>query len=87
MLLPLFSDWPTDINNRLGCEKKDCNIFYFLGQGIYFHDVEAVTRAVVHRGGSELGEITVREVAGVGTITFVYLKDPEGNILEIQHWS
>jgi catechol-2,3-dioxygenase len=25
-------------------------------------------------------------VAGAGTITFVYLTDPEGNILELQRW-
>ncbi len=50
-------------------------------------DVAAVADAVLRHGGTELGEITVREVAGAGTITFVYLKDPEGNILEVQHWS
>jgi hypothetical protein len=25
-------------------------------------------------------------VAGAGTISFVYLTDPEGNILELQKW-
>jgi len=33
-----------------------------------------------------LGEISGKEVEGVGYITFVYAKDPEGNIIELQHW-
>jgi catechol-2,3-dioxygenase len=27
------------------------------------------------------------EVAGAGSITFAYLTDPEGNIVEVQRWS
>ena len=50
-------------------------------------DVEAVREAVVQNGGTERGEITTHEVAGKSTLTFVYVNDPEGNILEIQHWS
>ena len=50
-------------------------------------DVEAVCEAVVQNGCMERGEITTHEVAGKGTLTFVYVNDPEGNILEIQHWS
>lgn len=50
-------------------------------------DVAAVRTAVLQHGGGERGEITTHEIAGKGVITFVYLTDPEGNILEIQHWS
>lgn len=49
-------------------------------------DVEAVARAVFEHGGSAVGEITVREVPGVGVITFQYVADPEGNIVELQDW-
>jgi predicted enzyme related to lactoylglutathione lyase len=50
-------------------------------------DVAATLAQIEAHGGSALGEVTVREIEGVGTITFVYAADPEGNILEIQAWS
>jgi len=37
-------------------------------------------------GGSVLGQITEREIPNVGMLAFVYLRDPEGNIVEIQSW-
>ena len=35
--------------------------------------------------GEKLGKIVRREIPDVGAITFVYVTDPEGNIIEIQH--
>ena len=49
-------------------------------------DVEGTMQAVIAHGGSRLGEVVVRQIAGVGEITFTYALDPEGNILEIQSW-
>jgi predicted enzyme related to lactoylglutathione lyase len=52
-------------------------------------EVEDVTRAmsdVLRNGGTEVGEITSSQVEGVGMLTFVYLADPEGNIIELQAW-
>lgn len=37
-------------------------------------------------GGSKLGEISQATVEGVGTIDFIYITDPEDNIIELQHW-
>lgn len=50
-------------------------------------DVEAVAQAVLAAGGSAVGEIAHRDVPGVGRLTFRYLRDPEGNILEVQRWA
>jgi len=47
-------------------------------------DVRAAREAVLAAGGGEVGALTTVEIAGAGTITFVYLTDPEGNILELQ---
>jgi predicted enzyme related to lactoylglutathione lyase len=47
-------------------------------------DVVAVRDAVLASGGGELGKVVTHEVAGVGLITFAYLKDPEGNLIEVQ---
>lgn len=49
-------------------------------------DVPATTRVVFDYGGSAVGALTVRDVPGVGLLTFQYVADPEGNIIEVQHW-
>lgn len=50
-------------------------------------DVAAAQEAVLAAGGGVVGELTAVEISGAGQITFVYLTDPEGNILELQQWS
>lgn len=49
-------------------------------------DVEVARQAVLAAGGGELGKVVSVEVAGAGAITFAYLTDPEGNIIEVQRW-
>jgi catechol 2,3-dioxygenase-like lactoylglutathione lyase family enzyme len=50
-------------------------------------DVQAAHDAVLAAGGGALGEIQSVEVAGAGTVTFAYLTDPEGNLVEVQRWT
>ena len=50
-------------------------------------DVEEARRAVLAAGGGEVGALTTVPVAGAGTVSFVYLTDPEGNVLELQRWT
>jgi len=47
-------------------------------------NVEQILNSVLNNGGSVCGEITKREIEGVGEITFVYARDPEGNLIELQ---
>jgi len=49
-------------------------------------DVRATLDRLVAAGGEAVGEIAEVEVAGVGTAGFVYARDPEGNIVELQEW-
>lgn len=52
-------------------------------------EVDAVDQMwdlALKNGGTPLGKVTTREVAGVGILTFVYFRDPEGNIVEILSW-
>ncbi|MGD9365960.1 MAG: VOC family protein [Desulfobacteraceae bacterium] len=49
-------------------------------------DVAATARTVFAEGGQAVGELTHCKVARVGLLTFQYVADPEGNIIEIQHW-
>jgi catechol 2,3-dioxygenase-like lactoylglutathione lyase family enzyme len=50
-------------------------------------DVEAARDAVLAAGGGRIGDLVTAEIAGAGRITFVYLTDPEGNIIELQKWA
>jgi glyoxylase I family protein len=45
-------------------------------------DIAAATEAVLAAGGSRQGAIVDYESSG-GTVTFVFLRDPEGNIIEL----
>jgi len=49
-------------------------------------DVALATAEVLAHGGSKVGDITSSGIEGVGLLTFVYLADPEGNIIELQAW-
>lgn len=52
-------------------------------------EVENVSQTLnlaIDHGGKRLGQVTERRVEGVGMLTFVYFRDPEGNIVEIQSW-
>lgn len=48
--------------------------------------VEIMLETLVKNGGNVFGEITKRKIKGVGEITFVYTRDPEGNLIELQSW-
>jgi len=49
-------------------------------------DVAEAVECVLEGGGSRLGELVRRDVPGAGVLTFAYVRDPEGNILELQRW-
>lgn len=49
-------------------------------------DVAAARDAIIAAGGGVVGETVTVPIQGAGRITFVYATDPEGNVLELQHW-
>ncbi len=50
-------------------------------------DVKAAREAVIKAGGGVVGEVVTATISGAGEITFVYMTDPEGNVIELQQWS
>lgn len=56
---------------------------------IAFHvdDVEEMLEQVKAHGGHPVGELTDHTFEGIGTLTAVYVCDPEGNVVELQNWS
>jgi predicted enzyme related to lactoylglutathione lyase len=50
-------------------------------------DVFAARQAVLQAGGKLIGEIVTLEILTGARVTWCYVTDPEGNIIEIQSWS
>lgn len=50
-------------------------------------DVCKALQKVEHCGGGRVGELVSADIEGVGHIDFVYLRDPEGNVIELQKWA
>ena len=67
-------------------ESKEINAPGFAHIAFAVDDVARTLREVLAHGGSQLGELTSTVIAGAGAITFVYVRDPEGNIIELQRW-
>jgi catechol 2,3-dioxygenase-like lactoylglutathione lyase family enzyme len=50
-------------------------------------DVAAAQKAVLGAGGHAVGEIVTLQTATSAKVTWCYVTDPEGNIIELQAWS
>jgi catechol 2,3-dioxygenase-like lactoylglutathione lyase family enzyme len=50
-------------------------------------DVKAARNVVLAAGGSSVGELVTLAVSESCAVTFAYVRDPEGNIIELQRWS
>ena len=52
--------------------------------------VDSVTEAreeVLSHGGSSVGDVVTVNVSAAARVTWCYVRDPEGNIIELQAWS
>ncbi len=50
-------------------------------------DVRAARDSVLEAGGRAIGKLVSVEISGAGHIDFIYVTDPENNIIELQRWS
>jgi catechol 2,3-dioxygenase-like lactoylglutathione lyase family enzyme len=72
-------------------EMRDCNPLMANNVGLTHiafevHDVDQILNVAIKKGGQLLGKVTKKRIDGVGELKFVYFRDPEGNIVEIQSW-
>jgi len=49
-------------------------------------NVQAFRDAVIAAGGRGVGQLVSVDIPGAGRITFAYVTDPEGNMIELQQW-
>jgi len=66
--------------------QKNINLEGFGHIAFAVENVEEKLQLLLEHGGSTVGELIDTEIEGVGRISVVYAKDPEGNIIEIQKW-
>ena len=50
-------------------------------------DVAAARTAVLDAGGSAVGQVVTLQTAAGAKVTWCYVTDPEGNIIELQSWT
>jgi predicted enzyme related to lactoylglutathione lyase len=50
-------------------------------------DVHSAREAVLAAGGRPVGEVVTLATATGSRVTWVYVTDPEGNVIELQSWS
>lgn len=51
------------------------------------HDVRETLNAVMAAGGGAINKVVTVDIPNRGTLTEVYATDPEGNIIELQHYA
>lgn len=66
-------DRPTPSANRVGLNHTAFEVA----------DVDATVEAIVEGGGEGLGEIIDLEFPDGGRLTYVFVRDPEGNLIEL----
>lgn len=50
-------------------------------------DVAAARQAVLAAGGGAVGEVVTLDVGADAQVTWCYVTDPEGNVIELQAWN
>ncbi len=91
LALPGYEDGPTlEIfeyePENLRIEENKINRQGFGHIAFHVDSVETILAKLIVHGGEQLGEIVKKDMKGVGLLTVVYAKDPEGNFIEIQNW-
>jgi catechol 2,3-dioxygenase-like lactoylglutathione lyase family enzyme len=91
LLLPGYGEnGPTlEIYQYNSMEKNEFQVPNRKGFGHIAFEVENVKSKVedlIRNNGTIYGKITKKVIQGKGEITFVYAKDPEGNLIELQSW-
>ena len=91
LLLPGYDSFgPTleifEYNQNIENDKKYINLEGFAHIAFAVEDVKEKLNLLLKNGGSTVGSLIDTEIKGVGKISLIYTKDPEGNIIEIQKW-
>jgi predicted enzyme related to lactoylglutathione lyase len=86
--LPGYEKGPTleifQYNEQENALKRYPNTIGFGHIAFSVSDVKKKSEDIIAMGGSSIGEISEVQIQGFGNLIFAYMRDPEGNIIEIQ---
>jgi predicted enzyme related to lactoylglutathione lyase len=86
--LPGYTNGPTleifQYNQQTPPEKSYPNHHGIRHIAFTVNNMEETIEKINKMGGKPLGKTTTIELLGVGNLVFKYMRDPEGNIIEIQ---
>ena len=80
--LEIFSYSKNNADNR----EILVNNYGFAHIAFHVEDVDDTLDRFLEYGGTKYGQLVEKEMKGLGILTIIYVKDPEGNIVEIQNW-
>ncbi|WP_319475491.1 VOC family protein [Marispirochaeta aestuarii] len=91
LILPGYdTEGPTleifEYNKNIINAGKNINLEGFGHIAFAVENVEQKLNLLLENGGSAVGKLIDAKIEGVGKISVVYARDPEGNIIEIQKW-
>jgi catechol 2,3-dioxygenase-like lactoylglutathione lyase family enzyme len=49
-------------------------------------NINELMSLIIEKGGNKYGELVQKQIPEVGKLTVIYMKDIEGNIIELQNW-
>lgn len=89
--LPGYTNGPTleifSYNHKIKRIKvKQINEIGFTHIAFRVKKIHGYIKKILEYGGSFYGEITETVIPDVGKLQAVYMRDPEGNIVELQNW-
>jgi len=67
-------------------DKKQINSYGFSHIAFEVQNIDETIELIIKEGGSVLGKIVTKDYGKMGIGTFVYTRDIEGNIIELQNW-
>ena len=82
--LPTLEIFQYDSNINIGVPETNRKGFGHIAFRV--DNVEFYLEKLLTAGGTTVGDQVETEVKGVGMLTFVYARDIDGNIIEIQSW-
>ncbi|WP_228442097.1 VOC family protein [Chryseobacterium nematophagum] len=50
-------------------------------------NITELLELALKNGATEIGQLSEHHVENVGLLKFIYIADPDGNIIELQNWS
>lgn len=75
-----------NLNKELNTALAEINRPGFAHIAFEVDDVEITLAEIINAGGSRVGELVTADYPNNIEAVFVYARDPEGNIIELQSW-